>query len=476
MNYALLLLAFLGTTMASSAQNMLGVSTSRYGGTNRIYINPALAADSPSKLYLNGFTANLHVNNNYVRYQAPYSLLRLLTGLVPTDYQRPDGSLDFSVDYTREKLDGKPKNGTLWGEVRGPSMLIQANRRGAFAITTRLRAAAQVTGASERLLSAVRAGLGNGGLFGIPGTDNQFAAMTNTYSELGLTYAGPIWEDEGRRLLLGVTGKALLGYNAQQFINRGLSYRITTDTDDLSSAYLEVNQLDATLAYTTFLQNRTLTPRTLFSPSAPGRGVGFDIGLTYVSQYDADSPALRVGAALTDVGGLSYRGDKYEYNNLDENPVRFVSSDFNNISGSVAIARVIQQRLSAGRNPDSNRFRAGLPTALNLTFDYALPQGMAVSITYLQDARSAQASAVHQPTLLAVTPRYDTRWLTVAVPVAYLNRGLTAGASVRVGPAWLGTDNLLGLLGNTTVGIRPRGLDIYAGVAFGIGPADSDEE
>jgi hypothetical protein len=113
---------------------------------------------------------------------------------------------------------------------------------------------------------------------------------------------------------------------------------------------------------------------------------------------------------------------------------------------------------------------------LNLTADYQLPDGAGISVTYLRDMRSNEAISVHQPTLLAVTPRYDKRWLSFALPVTYLNYGVTVGASLRVGPAWLGTDNFLGLVGTTSNGIRPRGLDVYGGIAFGLGGSRRDEE
>ena len=456
------------------AQNLLGISTSRYGGTNRLYINPALAADSPTKFYLNVFTGNGHVDNNYVRYQAPFSLLRLITGNVPAQYKSADGSIRFATDYTRETLDGRPKNGTVSGEVRGPSFLIRTGQRGAFAVTTRFRAVGQVVGASESLLSALRASLSDGALYSIPGNDNKFSANTNTYAELGLTYAGTLWEGDGRKLLLGATAKFLLGYNAQHLINRGLNYRIAQDPNNSNNSFLEVNKLDATLAYTTFLQNRTLNPQTLFSTAAPGKGIGVDIGLTYIAQYDVDSPTLQLGLALTDIGGLTYTGLEYNYTDIGTNPVRFRSSDFNGVHGPQAIAEVIQTKLNTGRAADHQRFTAGLPTSLNLTADYQLPGGLGLNLMYLQDMRSVQATAIHQPSLLAVTPRYDARWLSLAVPVAYLNGGFTAGASIRVGPGWVGTDNLLGLLGNSANGIHPRGLDIYGGIAFGIGRVEKE--
>ena len=472
MNYWLALGGFLFVSTTGIAQNLLGISTSRYGGTNRLYINPSLAADSPSKLYLNGFTANVHANNNYVRFQAPFSLLRYITGNVQNQYKNPDGSVHFDVDYTRENLDGNAKNGTLAGEVRGPAILIRTSRYSAFAATTRLRAVGQVIGASQSLLSALRAGLGDKALYSIPTDNNRFNLNTNTYAELGVTYAGTLSESDGQKVLLGITAKVLVGYNAQHIINRGANYRIVADPINPFNAVLELNQFDATLGYTTFLENRAITPRTLFSADSPGRGFGFDIGLTYINQYDADSPALRLGVALTDVGGLTYKGEQYNYADISQNPVRFTNADFNRITGSLDVLQSIQDKLRTGRTPDKTTFRAGLPTSLNITADYQLPSGFGINVTYFQDVRSQQALAIHQPTMLAVVPRYDARWLSLALPVAYLNHGLTAGASVRVGPGWLGTENLLGLLGNTSNGIRPRGLDIYAGVAFGLGKAD----
>ncbi len=472
MKYLLFLGLFIVAAAPVFSQNMLGISTSRYGGTNRLYINPALAADSPSKFYLNVVTGTGHIDNNYVRYQAPFSLLRLITGRVQPQYKNASGTVQFETDYTRETLDGKPKNGTVWGEVRGPSFLIKAGERSAFAVTTRFRAVAQVFGASESLLSSLRSSLSDGSLYGIPSSDNKLSGNTSTFAEVGLTYAGTLMENDGRKLLFGATTKFLLGYNAQHVINRGLNYRIVQNPDNRNDIFLEVNKLDATLAYTTFLQNRSLTPSTLFSASAPGRGFGVDVGLTYVDHYDEYSPSLQLGIALTDIGGLTYQGQQYSYTDIGTNPVRFNGSDFNNLNGTGAIVQVIQNKLSNGRTPNSTSFREGLPTSLNLTADYQLPGGLGINLTCLLDARSVQATALHRPTIVAVTPRYDARWLSLAVPMAYLNGGFTAGGSIRVGPGWLGTENLLGLLGNKSNGISPRGLDIYAGVAFGLGRAD----
>ena len=58
------------------AQQWLGISGSNYAGTNSIYNNPANVADSRHKLYVNLVANDVFISNNYVGYNAPYSILK----------------------------------------------------------------------------------------------------------------------------------------------------------------------------------------------------------------------------------------------------------------------------------------------------------------------------------------------------------------------------------------------------------------
>ena len=81
----------------------------------------------------------------------------------------------------------------------------------------------------------------------------------------------------------------------------------------------------------------------------------------------------------------------------------------------------------------------------------------------------ANAVAMHQPTLISVTPRYETGFLGFALPITYLNSSILVGTALKLGPIWLGSDNLAGLIGRGGSLIRPIGVDVYASLAFGIG-------
>ncbi|KAB7728624.1 hypothetical protein F5984_17435 [Rudanella paleaurantiibacter] len=457
----------------SPAQNFLGISTSPNTGTHRTYLNPALAAETPHRLFLHAGSANLHVNNNFVRYQAPFSLLKLFTGNVPDVYRQANGNVRFESDYTTEILDGKPKNATVWGELRGPAIQMRLGpTAGVLTFSTRLRGIGQVNGASEQLLSALRASLNTSSLYSIPSSDNRFGVNTNAYAELALSYANTIVDADGFRVSGGLTVKRLRGYSAGSFVNRGLDYQLEAGTGPNADPALVVSRVNADLAYTTFLENRRLTPSTLFSANAPGRGWGFDLGLSVLLQSD-DDRLLQLGLGLTDLGGMKYTGEVYDVNQRN---VRFEADDFNstNVGSFEQVATVIRNRLGILEDADPSPFRVGLPTSLNFTADYQLSAHTGISAVWLQNVRAADDPSVRQPSLVSIAPRFETGVVGLSLPITYINRGVALGLTIKAGPVRVGSDNLLGLLGSGQNGLRPRGTDIYAGVMLGIKSRDEE--
>jgi len=455
------------------AQNYLGIAASPFGGTQNLYLNPAFALDSRYGFYLNLGAANAHLDNNYVRYEAPFSLTSLMLRRVPGEYKGANGRVNFKPEYLGEILDGKPKNGTAWADLRGPSLMVRLGDGAAIGLTTRLRAAAQVNNASEQLLSVVRAGLQDERFYNIPNRDNQFSVNTNTYAEMGLTLALALVQDDRQQLSLGLTVKRLQGLTSGFMTNRGLTYRILSDSTESNSFYLQADQINAELGYTTYLQNQggSVTLRRVFDGSNPGRGWGGDIGFSYSlkSEDDPDIYTFRLGVALTDIGAIRYRDDSKQYvkrYTINELNRRFTAQDFNDVTGSEDIANVIEEKLNLTDANNRGQFTSGLPTALSLNADLRLVSSIYVTGTLLTDLRAKDAIAMHQPTLVSVIPRIETPGFGVAVPLTMMNNSFTAGASMRIGPVFLGTDNLFGLMGSNTNKLRPRGADIYGGLAI----------
>lgn len=452
--------------LISPAQNLLGLTTSPTGGIHRAYQNPAWLADSPHRFYLSLGAVNIHANNNFVRYKAPFSLLRLVTGQVPGQYRQANGGVGFEDSYTEEIQDGKPKNGTVWGEFRGPALQVAVGKRTVIGLSSRLRVSGQVWGASEQLLSALRASLNSDVFYSIPTKNNAFSANTNTYAEVAANLGHTIFEEDGRSLMVGVTAKYLVGFTSGYFVNQGLSYEILPDPINPSRGYMNVKELVGEFGYTTYLQNQNLSLRSLLNRNPPGRGVGFDLGLAYRMQPDPYGSTLKAGLAVTDIGAILYTADAYKINQKN---LRFVSEDFNEVRNSEQVINVIRQKLKVAPANNIGSFLSGLPTSLNLNVDYQRPSGLGLQVAYWQDMRGTSSVAMHQPSVVAVVPRFDNRWMGASLPISYVNGAAQLGLSLRAGPFWAGSDNVLGLLGTSKNGISPRGVDVYLGLAMGFG-------
>lgn len=88
------------------SQYLLGISNSNYAGTNAIYINPSIAGNRYT-FYLNLVSADGHLVNSMARYNAPFSLYRLLTNTAPSAYKDSTGRVSFKKDYLESTIQEK---------------------------------------------------------------------------------------------------------------------------------------------------------------------------------------------------------------------------------------------------------------------------------------------------------------------------------------------------------------------------------
>lgn len=478
-----LLLPLTLLSLHASAQNFFGISTSNAAGTHGLYLNPASIADSRHKFYVNLGAANLHVNNNYARWNAPFSVFRAVTGNVPSAWKNPDGSVNFQPYNFREILDGKPKNGTLSTEFRGPSLMFSLGNSTAVAVTTRLRAIGQVSGANQEFVSLLRQGFNESTLWNVTNVDNRFNVNANIYGEIGGSLAQVITPlDAVHFLKIGATAKYITGFYSGHFINRGLTYRVAPDPQTPNRGILLVEKLDAEFGYSTQTPlDGGFTVGKFLGSKIPGRGWGFDAGLVYeyrpwIDEYTAggydreeDKYRFRLGLALLDLGRVYYsdpanvRGYSVRRTNK-----QFSEADFREVSGSDELVGVLEEKLDLTPSEAKTKFSVGLPTALSLNLDWRLGNEFYVNVAYLQDLHAPTAIAVRQPTVLAITPRLQAEGiLELSVPLLFINGAFAPGLALRVGPVFAGTDNFLGVFGSLKT-LKPQGTDLYAGVAIPI--------
>src|SRR5690606_37921465 len=133
------------------------------------------------------------------------------------------------------------------------------------------------------------------------------------------------------------------------------------------------------------------------------------------------------------------------YNILREN-VQLRLTDFEGAESTDDVADVLNEAFGINPSDRITSFRSGLPTALNVNFDYNLGGPLYVNTTWVQGLRGKEAIAMRQQSLLAITPRAELKYIEAAFPIALQNNYsiLTVGAMLKLGPLIVGSDNIGG--------------------------------
>ncbi len=461
---------------SASAQNYLGITTQANGGLYSVYQNPAFLADNRYPIRLQLLSGGVHLDNNYVRYAAPFSILDLLQ-------KKNDRPLD---PYDLEEIrNGKPKNGTLAGELRGPAVSFRLGSKTNLGVMTRVRSGFQVADASERIMAIARLGLANQSnlqdlgylaLFASQ-SENSFNLTSQAYSEWALSLGQVLIETEAYRLKGGFTLKRYFGYAGGYIQNRSLNYRLLPDSTTSNAAYMQIDRLDATMGYTDANRSSFLSPGWLFGRNASGRGWGWDVGLTYETLAEEGTlPTLRLSASLTDAGQISYAGKGVKNYNIQANDRQITEEEWRGYSSPRegenqlnAFGRLFEDEFGLKEEDNTGVFTIATPTALNLSADVQIVNHLYVNATIVQGIKRPSVPQLRQTGLWAVVPRYESEKIGISFPIIRQNGAWAVGTGLRVGGLMIGSDNLLGLFSRNGR-FKAQGVDIYAGLSFGLNP------
>lgn len=230
----------------------------------------------------------------------------------------------------------------------------------------------------------------------------------------------------------------------------------------------------------------------LFKGVAPGQGWGADLGLSYEYrpnqeqyQYTANGQVytdrqkekykFRFSFALMDLGKIRYDNPAYVKSfDLKRTNKEIHLRDFEEAENTEDYTRILNESLDITPAESKSSFQSGLPTAVNLNFDYHLASRFYVNATWVQSLQNKFAITMHQPSLVAVTPRLDTKGLTIALPLSVYNNYsvFAVGGMVKVGPYFIGSDNIGGAF---NLG-KPYGANVYTGFSFSLGQAKKKEK
>lgn len=218
-----------------------------------------------------------------------------------------------------------------------------------------------------------------------------------------------------------------------------------------------------------------------------GSGVGFDFGISVeggkggsVVQFKErwlGDPTVRnyhwrLAASLLDWGQVSYKNQVKSFSMSNTTPVT-LKTDAAFLGafaqGSAEGFAYLEQfaRDNMNYSEEAKTQQITLPTQLQIQGDMRLMSRLYASFHWQQSLVNAKAMGFRQPSSLIVSPRIETKWLEVAMPMGLTQdyRKGNIGAFVRVGPVFLGSDNLVTNMMSNNI----KGINLYFGVSTSVG-------
>lgn len=475
----------------SKAQAFLGLQNSNFSGVHSVYSNPALLTSMAYKRHANLSSFGVDVNNNLVTLTAPFTPWQVITGNVPAAHLNSNGRVAWKNSY----LQSYPVGSTGWAQMgmewRGPAYAKRVGQKLVWASHIRTRANVSMQNVSDATLAYAREFMDSGfkqqgGLQLLQTATHPLSLQANAYQEVGATLAATLINAKKFKLSAGITGKYLMGLGHFSVMSEGMQLQAY----GRDSIVINHSKFDMAYSESQLFQRMLQGVIAGGLPSLRdimGNGFGMDLGFAMeggkggsVVQFKdrwMGDPTVRnyqwrIAASLMDWGHVSYKNRLRTFHMGNENPVTlkmdtaFVSAF---AQGSTEGFAYLEQfaRDNMNYSQGARTQRIAMPTQLQVQGDFRLMSRVYASFLWQQSLVSAQTMGFRQGSSLIVTPRIETKWLELAMPV-----GLTqdykkgnVGAFVRVGPIFVGSDNFLSNMMLNNI----KGVNFYCGISSSIG-------
>jgi hypothetical protein len=432
------LLFILICTLKSVAQDYQAINGSPYAGAMGAFNNPAAILSSPYPWDITLFSTQLKNTTNAVR----FTNLSYLSHGDTVGYKWTQGALKryAAVNYNIHLLNVRIALG------RKQAISFGADIRGYTAVRTGL------VNYSDTLLNMNQFFSSNEGL------RYNAQGVTSSWLELYGTYSRTLWDDAYGRLNAGITlhaQRGLAGAYAQ--LNNGQVTRRDLDTVTIytlaggSAKYGYSRNLDS------WHSNKSTGSNLKDLLGQSRGGAAFDLGVEYlvksqdVSVYgDPDNYFdydWKIGIALMDLGA-----NMYQYGSQSRevsNPKNTVTDfDLNQKFDYVGSVQGFNDSLSTVVNamrPLRGHFIIWNPARAVINVDRTLPEHFALNTELtlnLGGSNTGLRLFTKEITLLAVTPRWETRNLGGYLPLTVTTDGkVWVGGAARLGPLLIGVHN-----------------------------------
>ena len=450
-----------------NGQEMLGFVNSNYNSLGGSLINPSLLTNSKNYLEVNVLTFNYFLSNDFAYLPAEdFSIWNAIAGQdLPTYGERKNNFL-----YYRNR---DPKNAVNNLRFLGPSASYQYGKHG-FALTTGMRYLTSVNNVPWEIPVMSYESLSYEPIQNVNFNDYNLDFSTQAWMEIGLSYAYDVYRFLDEQITVGVSLRMLWGYAGAVSQINNIDYIILNDST------INFRNMNGQVGYAVPVDYET-NDVPLHDPFFKGRGIGMDIGVTYVKRRYVDSKRFekacdqryedyiyRIGFSILDIGRIKYKQNA-QLHSFDD--VSAIWQNFDTISYD-NVNQVVRELSDVFYgDPDSSyrtdNFKIGMPMALSLQFDYHFKklENFFIGAIWVQPVRF-NMHTMRRPAQIAVIPRYETKNIEVSVPISlYEYRYPRIGLAARFSVFTIGTEKLGTYLGLGDL----NGLDIYASIKINIG-------
>ncbi|MDR1113403.1 MAG: DUF5723 family protein [Bacteroidales bacterium] len=472
--------AIVTVSLSLKGQEFLPFANDNYAGITGVHLNPASIANSRYIVDISLAGVSVDAYNNYLSIKAKDLFSRIKNG----DWDNFKGT---------EHLNGKNKWANVMASGHALNFMFSITPKVALGFTGRIRLFTNVQNLDENVATMFY----NGGKlteFYYNGhLDRQYkmekmSINLSAFAEYGVTLAGVLWESRNKHHFLkaGLTGKILQGLGAMYLNTEDLVFEFYNG--DSVGMYGNAGRSRGSSISYGMSDNLGGIENNAYSYDVVSKrlGAGFDIGFIYEWRPDGEKYMeemdcktgemkyknkykLRIGLSVTDIGWLTYKKGAGSQNFI-VNGASNLRTDFANMDNSNGTINGINQRINEliKHNPayqlgdEATEFRTTLPTAVSLQVDYHIWQGFYLNFTpyvSLYQARNIKDNfaKIHSYTVVSLTPRFEHKWFGLAIPLQYNQMskiGFALGAGVRLGPLWIGTNDLIGLCTKDLSGVN----------------------
>ncbi len=437
---ASLLAVLFSLSSSLTGQQGLGWLTDPHAGISGAFLQPAATSATPYSwdFTLGAFSAGVRNNFVYLENTAGYSFLRQVASAQESTFSETEFS--FTVDGQKYVYDfpsgDRPIYAGLSAEITGPAFSVQIGeytRLGAF---TRIRSLASTRSIDPDLNFYPYDAFATNVEIPI----NEAYAAAAAWGEIGLHLSHAFAVGYDGELRLGISPKYLVGFaGASAYNPTGSSIR------QLGGDSLTVANLNTELAFTNAFRQVEGTT------GAAGSGFAADLGVQYAwGEADGSGHRYTIGFSVLDLGSIAFdRGAQiHRFTNADQ--VLLAGSDYQIEDGNYTDEAILQLSRDvfdgATNSQTGNSFTVNLPTAISAQFSLRPVEGVQFSAVYRGDLplRSQQLS---QGSQLLAAAHYSKWWYGAGLTAGVYDWDkLSLGLQLRLGPLYLGTDELFGSL------------------------------